>query len=148
MKSYVAIFLFSFFLLLIISSCSSKKGQKSASKSQGKTRNKKDTMERFQTFNVKFHNDSSFQISRVAFPIGGKFVDGTTQHGWSKQNWKMLKNPVGYNIDTTQYKYLLNKTDSSVVEKFWINQSGFNIERRFKLKNNKWYLTFFNDVNL
>ena len=47
----------------------------------------KDTVESFQSFNVKFHADSFFQISRIAFPIGGKYIDGSDQHGWTKQNW-------------------------------------------------------------
>lgn len=146
MKLIILAFLFA--LTFAVIACSSKKDQRGAMQSQKKSRIAKDTLEKFQTFNIQFHNDYAFQVSRVAFPIGGKYVDGESQHKWTKQNWRLQKNPVGCDIDTTKYKYLLTKTDTSVIEKFWINQSGFTIERRFKLKNNKWYLTYFNDVNL
>ena len=146
MKNYF----FLCFIILLAISCNSKKAQKNKldSKNENRVHGKKDTIESFQSFNIRFHEDSSFQVSRVAFPIGGKYVDGSSQHGWTKQNWKLLKSPVGSPVDTTQYKYRLVRTDSSVSEKFWIDQSGFNIERRFKLKKDKWFLTYFNDVNL
>ena len=138
MRNYFVVLIIIFFAI----SCNSKKLQKN------KIDSKKDTVESFQSFNIRFHKDSFFQVSRIAFPIGGKYVDGINNHGWTKQNWKQLKSPVGAPVDTTQYKYRLVKTDSSVVEKFWIDQSGFNIERRFRLKKDKWFLTYFNDVNL
>jgi hypothetical protein len=145
LRSFMKSYFFICFVIFLSVACSSKKAQKN--KLETKVR-AKDTVESFQSFNVKFHADSFFQISRIAFPIGGKYIDGSDQHGWTKQNWKQLKSPVGAKVDTSQYKYRLIKTDSSVTEKFWIDQSGFNIERRFKLKKDKWYLIYFNDVNL
>jgi len=145
MKAYF----FVCFIIFFAFSCSSKKAQKNKLETKkGINSHAKDTIESFQSFNVRFHADSFFQISRVAFPIGGKYIDGSNQHSWTRQNWKQLKSPVGSRVDTSQYKYRLIRTDSSVTEKFWIDQSGFNIERRFKLKKDKWFLTYFNDINL
>jgi len=141
-----------FFICIIIFvaiACNSRKVQKNKlGTKKGTNIHTKDTIESFQSFNIRFHADSFFQVSRIAFPIGGKYVDGSNQYSWTKQNWKQLKSPVGARVDTSQYKYRLVKTDSSVTEKFWIDQSGFSIERRFKLKKDKWFLTYFNDVNL
>jgi hypothetical protein len=40
------------------------------------------------------------------------------------------------------------RTDSFVTETFWIDQSGFKVERRFALKDGKWYLVYYDDINL
>lgn len=108
----------------------------------------KETVESFDNFNAQFHSDSSFQLSRIAFPIGGQFVDGSKHYKWTAKNWKLMKQPVSAKVNTTEYKHSLTRTESLVVEKFWIENSGFMIERRFERKDGKWYLTYFENVNL
>jgi hypothetical protein len=108
----------------------------------------KETGESFDRFNQRFHADSSFQRSRIAFPIGGKFVDDLQSRLWSPDNWEILTTPVSAITDTTQYKHSLVRTDSFVTETFWIDQSGFKVERRFALKDGKWYLVYYDDINL
>lgn len=104
--------------------------------------------ESFDRFNERFHSDSGFQLSRIAFPIGGKFVDDLNSRLWSPDNWEILKTPVSATTDTTQYKHSLVRTDSFVTETFWIEQSGFKVERRFAMKHGKWYLVYYDDINL
>lgn len=108
----------------------------------------KESVESFDDFNKRFHSDSTFQLSRVAFPIGGQYVDGSKRYKWTAKNWQLMKQPVSAKTNTTEYKHSLTRTPAIVVEKFWIENSGFMIERRFELKNGKWYLTYFEDVNL
>ena len=40
------------------------------------------------------------------------------------------------------------KTDAILIEKFWIDNSDFLVERRFKKIDGKWFLIYYNDVNL
>ena len=140
------------FSAFVISSCSNKKQINPsidapaavtaiAYKDDGRT-------ESFDKFNARFHNDSSFQVSRVEFPIGGKYVDDLVSRIWSADTWEILITPVSAITDTTQYKHSLVRTHSFVTEKFWIDQSGFKVERRFALKGGKWYLVYYDDINL
>jgi hypothetical protein len=104
--------------------------------------------ESFDSFNTKFHTDSGFQLSRIPFPIDGQCVNDVQNARWSKKNWEFLKTPVSLDPDTTECRHSLTMTDSMVTEKFWIDQSGFKVERRFKLKGGKWFLVYYDDINM
>jgi hypothetical protein len=69
----------------------------------------KEVAETFDTFNIKFHSDSLFQISRIKFPLQGKQIDAFEEREWTLKNWVMLKVPVTERVDTTEYKHTLNK---------------------------------------
>ena len=105
-------------------------------------------MESFDSFNNQFHSDSSFQLSRIAFPIGGQVVNDTENATWNRHNWEFLKTPVSLTADTTECRHSLVMTDTLVTEKFWIDQSGFKVERRFKLRDGKWFLVYYDDINM
>jgi hypothetical protein len=107
-----------------------------------------DTSEDFDDFNKQFHSDSVFQMSRIVFPIAGFYADGEGKHQWTAKNWTLMKEPVREITDTTEYKHSLYKTNSSVTEKYWIENSGFRIERRFEKKSGKWFLTFYEDTEI
>jgi len=111
-------------------------------------RNTATEIENFNEFNIRFHTDSIFQLARVNFPIGGKSIDGFEKHDWTLKNWVMLKTLVVETSQAKDYKHSLTKSDTLVVEKYWIPESGFEVERRFKRINNKWFLIYYNDVNL
>lgn len=104
--------------------------------------------ETFDSFNERFHSDSSFQLSRIAFPIGGRYADGENSHEWTVRNWELLKEPVKETVETTEYKHSLQQTDSTVVEKYWIEDSGFKTERHFGKKGGKWFLTYYEDIDI
>ena len=105
-------------------------------------------IESFENFNARFHADSAFQLTRIDFPLNGQQVDGFEEKGWTQGNWHVMKVPVGAPIDTLEYKRTIESTDSSVSEEIWVEDSGFRVERTFKLINGKWFLTFYNDINL
>ena len=104
--------------------------------------------ENFEEFNKKFHSDSLFQVSRVDFPIEGKHIHGFERYNWTKKNWEFLTITVSEKTEFGEYEHSLVKTDSLITERFWIPDSGFEVERQFKLINNKWFLIYFNDINL
>nr|WP_294779386.1 hypothetical protein [uncultured Flavobacterium sp.] len=104
--------------------------------------------ENFEEFNKKFHSDSLFQVSRIDFPIEGKHVYGFEQYSWSRKNWQFQAVPVAEKSEIGEYQHSLIKTDTLITERFWIPDSGFEVERQFKLIKNKWFLIYYNDINL
>jgi hypothetical protein len=104
--------------------------------------------EDFDVFNIRFYSDSIFQYSRIIFPLEGQFIGGFEKHNWTKDNWIILKNPVVEKSDSNEYQHSFSKSDSLVIEKFWLPESGFKVERRFKRIDNLWFLVYYSDVNL
>ncbi|WP_343588169.1 hypothetical protein [Flavobacterium sp.] len=104
--------------------------------------------ENFDEFNKKFHSDSLFQVSRVDFPIEGQHVSGFEQYNWTRKNWQFQAIPVAEKSEIEEYQHSLVKTDTLITERFWIPDSGFEVERQFKLIQNKWFLIYYNDINL
>lgn len=107
-----------------------------------------ESAENFEEFNKKFHSDSLFQISRVDFPIEGKHVSGFEQYNWTRKNWQFLAIRVAEKTKIGEYQHSLEKTDTLITERFWIPDSGFEVERQFKLIANKWFFVYYNDINL
>ena len=103
--------------------------------------------ENFKKFNAKFHSDSLFQISRINFPIDGKHIMGFSKEIWTKENWQILKKPIGGKV-SKEFVQKTEITDSIVIEKIEIPNSGFHTEVRFKRIKYKWYLVYYNDVEL
>lgn len=104
--------------------------------------------ENFEEFNRQFHSDSIFQLSRINFPIEGKLIEGFDKQNWTSKNWELMKIPVSEKSSLRNYKHSVRKTEDFVIEKFWIDNSGFHFERRFKKIDGKWFLIYYNDVNL
>ena len=96
-----------------------------------------DSTENFDEFNVRFHTDSLFQLSRISFPIGGHFADANDSYKWTPENWVLMRVPVKEKVQSNIYQHELHKTDTSVTERFWIDNSGFDVERRFKKISDK-----------
>ncbi|TAF09524.1 MAG: DUF4348 domain-containing protein [Flavobacteriia bacterium] len=104
-------------------------------------------IEDFDEFYDKFHKDSIFQMSRINFPLDGIKVDSDVEKKWSKMNWTVLKTKI-YEVDTTEFKIQYKKANDSFYQKFWIENSGFWGEYKFRLIGNKWYLVYAVEQNL
>ena len=104
--------------------------------------------ENFEEFNRQFHSDSIFQLSRINFPIEGKLIEGFDKQDWTYKNWELMKIPVSEKSSLPNFEHSVRKTEEVVIEKFWIDNSGFHFERRFKKIDGKWFLIYYNDVNL
>lgn len=115
-------------------------------------------IENFEEFYSKFYSDSTFQINRIEFPLKGynsDFDDGIPddvreelsmkpqeEFMWKKNEWEMLKN-----VNDENLKKELNKSDTLVVERIYKEASGYEILRKFKPINNKWYLIYYSYSN-
>lgn len=106
---------------------------------QEKINDKNSTVENFESFYEKFHNDSLFQLSRLNFPLKGGPVGGDINEEWTKGNWRMLRTKI-YEVDTSQYKVSNVKQDNSFTEKVWLEDSGFSFEYKYELIGKKWFL--------
>lgn len=142
MKYFKIIFIAS---CLVLISCQNNKEESSALNVKDK---KIKTIENFDQFDAHFHSDSLFQISRIDFPIEGLSVSGFDKHKWTKENWEFMVVPVSSKNKIGNYEHSLVKTDTLVIERFWIPDSGFEVERQFKLIKDKWFLVYYNDINL
>lgn len=128
-------------ITLYLISCDSKKQE------TNKTEIAKTVPEDFDSFYDKFHSDSFFQMSRIRFPLEGKYIDGFEKTDWKRENWTMLKTKIS-DVDTAQFKTAIIKTDSTFIEKYYIENSGFSSEYKFKLVNNEWFLVYAEDINI
>ena len=103
--------------------------------------------ENFDRFYDRFHADSSFQVSRISFPLRGYSADSDTVTQWTPENWPMMKTRI-YDVDTTIYKVSFKRSPGVFEQKVWLEHSGFSSESRFELKGRKWYLVYVLDLNL
>lgn len=107
-------------------------------------------IEDFDVFYSRFFQDSTFQRGRINLPLKGsiKYNDGTSI---KKESWDGKEVIITPKKDFfKEYKnltYDLIKSDTLVVEKMWIKNSGFSVERYFKQKSGKWYLDKYNINN-
>lgn len=103
--------------------------------------------EDFNRFYSQFHSDSTFQFSRIHFPIEGMIIDGYGERPWSKENWTLLTISV-FEADTSSFVVDYKKEEKVFTQKSWIENSGFAAEYRFELKKCKWYLVYALEQNL
>lgn len=103
--------------------------------------------EDFSEFNKKFHSDSIFQMERIKFPINGELITRNGIEKWNKANWKILKKPFGAEV-LSGLDHETSLEDDSAVEKISLPDGSLSYETKFEIKDNKWFLVYFNKVNL
>lgn len=105
------------------------------------------TSEVFEEFYDRFHADERFQLDRVKFPLAGEYEGPEGSQPWVKSAWEPHKQKVS-EISDPQYITDIVKTEGEVIEKVQEDGGGFYSERRFQLIDGKWYLVFYDTVNL
>lgn len=140
------ILIFASCVLLFMSSCSNKITKSNIDNSSISH------SENFDSFYDKFVSDSLFQLSRIKFPLEGQNIDESEMENWNhedwnRDNWQLMKTKI-YDVDTTQFKVDYKKEDKQFNGKIWIDNSGFDMEFKFELIENKWFLVYFLNQNL
>lgn len=101
----------------------------------------------FISFYDKFRTDSTFQLSRVQFPIRGKFNSYEEERDWTAKKWPLMK---------WDYRIEKNNLDDSVSivqdeNKFFYGtyciDCGFSFEMQFDKLEGKWFLTYRQENN-
>ena len=102
--------------------------------------------EDFDMFYQRFHDDTSFQLKRIKFPVNGGYTDFDTTINWTSINWEYLKF-TSEHIDTSIYNIKFERKRTKVIEQVNCKDCGFSFEMIFNLIGTKWYLTHREDNN-
>ena len=112
--------------------------------------NKLNQTENFDDFINKFYSDTNFMRTRLILPLKGKRTtmteNGTEIADWSNINMKSIgsyKDVVNEAKDM-KLKHTFEKTDDIIIEKIFVENSGFSVKRVFELRDKKWYMTEYN----
>lgn len=105
--------------------------------------------EDFEVFYERFMTDSTFQLSRIEFPLEGlpTGADSATLHNgyyWTEDNWT-IHQKVDY--AAMGYDRIVDETPMLIKETF-VDGRGVGGQRRFALKGGKWYLIYFASLNI
>lgn len=107
--------------------------------------------EDFFSFYEKFYNDTVFQNKRILRPLKGIiktwYDDVIKEESWDNKEIRLTPKEKYLHV----YKNLktdLMINDTIVVEKFWIEQSGFFIEKVYIIQTGRWYLYSYDISNL
>jgi hypothetical protein len=106
--------------------------------------------ENINSFRELFFSDSTFQISRIIFPLesdrGSISTNNEDIHPYNKKNWIMLRsnyfkdNDSIENIEGQIFKRRIRKDNNYYEESVFIEDSGFSITMKFKQIGGKWHL--------
>ena len=104
-------------------------------------------VEQFDAFYDQFHTDAQFQLDRVSFPLEGKYEGPEGSIDWNKQNWEIHRQKVS-EISDPNLNTELRRIDDVMIEKVQLRGGGYYAERRFQLIDGKWYLVYYETINL
>jgi hypothetical protein len=112
---------------------------------------RKDKTEDFKTFLYKFKTDSTFQYSRVSFPLTQELSGDLDESENSiiqidSQDWHYLDLKYDPSIETS-YKEIIDVSKSSAQLFYKGIDNGIYIEYIFELKDKIWYLKRWNDFS-
>jgi hypothetical protein len=109
------------------------------------------SVENFVVFYKRFYSDEAFQQTRLLIPLEGKIKswdeDEIKEETWEGRNIVISSKDV-YLESYPNLKTEILELDSSYVEKYWLEQSGFLIRREFVQRNGKWYLMRYDISNI
>jgi len=105
--------------------------------------------ENFENFYIKFNQDSIFQINRIKFPLKVNIIDGNYNPNevnenthWERKDWRFL------NLKSSHFKIKILKTDFIIKHSVYLENSGFEVYREFKIEKGKWFLTYYSFQDL
>jgi len=101
----------------------------------------------FEAFYNKFITDTVYQLTKVRFPIKGKYSDFDGDIEWTKEKWTSIK---------WDFRIEMNKSDDSIsieqdTNKFFFGSycrdCGFSFEMEFEKNQNEWFLVYRQENN-
>lgn len=106
----------------------------------------------FVTFFNRFHEDSTYQIEHIIFPLEGlpnSTGDGDTLSGtryfWQKSAWKKHNH---FTDPGQNFEHWYEVINERIIE-HWINMKGTNLHmrRRFAKLDDGWYLIYYQGMS-
>lgn len=107
------------------------------------------SIHQFDEFYHRFHTDSTFQWSRILFPLEGKPEQLDTlpyldTYYWPQETWVMHRLP---NLRDTSYERVFQVIDSSLLREFIFHKpSGYSMERRYSYMEKGWHLIYYSPM--
>jgi hypothetical protein len=104
--------------------------------------------EDFNTFYEQFLTDSTFQLSRINFPLEGlpasaSKADFMNGYFWTADNWD-----IHIKIDYEADGYQRNMTElDGYIREILVHSQGWGLERRFMQVDGKWQLIYYSAPN-
>ncbi len=107
--------------------------------------------EDFGRFYTRFHQDSTFQLERIVFPLEGMPDNALSRDvnlqtfRWEKENW-IIHRPVDFSKGTFKQE-LAGFGEDLIIERI-VHQSGdYALLRRFSRMDGKWMLIYYAGMN-
>lgn len=99
----------------------------------------------FETFYIRFHQDSLYQLEHIQFPLQGVSSNPTDHHSafrWERSDWVIHKRfneaESGFRSEFTQLG------DDFIIERIVDRKGLYGMERRFsRLGGEDWYLIYY-----
>lgn len=116
----------------------------------GKTENKLPAD--FEEFYERFHNDSSYQMDHIIFPLAG-MPGGLNEESqmddsfrWHPEFWEIHRPMLDEENEFVQQLTILD--EYTIVEIIRYKKTRFGMERRFAKMGDEWYLIYYVGMNL
>ncbi len=105
----------------------------------------------FLSFYQKFHNDTTYQLAHVLFPLQGipsqtdssKIVDDSFR--WQKEDWQYHQ-PFE-NVEGQFSRSYEKVSEDLIIENIRMVNAPFGMQRRFSRSNDEWYLIYYVSMN-
>ncbi|MGB0862910.1 MAG: hypothetical protein ACPG19_07715 [Saprospiraceae bacterium] len=103
-------------------------------------------VEDFDTFYERFLTDSTFQMSRIHFPLQGLPANADSVHfaagySWEAHNWDIHKK-IDY--ASLGYQREVQKNSDYLITENLINPQGYGVQRRFMVDSKgKWFMIYY-----
>ncbi len=102
----------------------------------------------FLTFYDNFHEDSTFQMSRIVFPLIGVVQEGDSilalvEMQWLKADWKIHKPFNNYN---GTFERIFINTRGIISETITGNEGMFSLEKRYSKLAGEWHLIYYQGI--
>ncbi len=148
MKIYISAF---FLLAVACQSTSSRSSDVDVSATDLGTTDSPELPPDFINFYQQFHDDSSFQIAHIMFPLAGIPANADTlssnlkEFKWQLEDWKIHRpfdqSLTGYTKEYSKFE------DGIVIETIAQKQVGVGMERRFAKIDTEWMLIYYAGMN-
>ena len=135
----------SFLVVLVFNSCTD-----SAPVSQDTGDAITEIPEDFESFYVRFHEDSVFQLERIDFPLKGVPASYNPDsvdlllYRWFKEDWVLHKNIV---LEGTGFRRERSYENGVVEEAILHVQYKYAMVRRFEKQDGEWTLVYYSGMN-
>lgn len=102
----------------------------------------------FQKFYDQFHVDSTFQMSRIIFPLEGRpamkdTIPPPSGFRWQKKDWVMHRT---YDDMGGTFSRSFSNFNNIIIEEISDNSGEFTMVRRFSKLSGEWHLIYYKEM--